>query len=165
MAAAMTPLEMFKRGINPKEAYNYTKAREDLLMNKSRENTGMLGTAAEVLGGGVSGAGLASGGLTAARFLAPEAGLLARSGASAVDAGALGGFSGAMEGNGVGERFNNAVKGLAAGTALGGLTPGALKIAGAALSPVVSNIRARMNPEGIRAIADRTRHPRKRRQP
>src|SRR4051812_6526775 len=46
MAAALTPLEMFKRGINPKEAYNYAKAREDLIMNKSRENTGALGTAA-----------------------------------------------------------------------------------------------------------------------
>jgi hypothetical protein len=149
MAAAMTPLEMFKRGINPKEAYNYAKAREDLIMNKSRENTGLLGTAAEVLGGGVSGAGLANGGVTAARFLAPEAGLLARSAASAADAGALGGFSGAMEGNGVSERFNNAVKGLAAGGALGGLTPGALRVAGAALSPVVSNIRARINPEGF----------------
>lgn len=149
MAAAMTPLEMFKRGINPKEGYNYAKAREDLIMNKSRENTGLIGTAAEVLGGGVSGAGLASGGVTAARFLAPEAGLLARSGASAVDAGALGGFSGAMEGNGVGERFNNAVKGLAAGTALGGLTPGALRLAGAALSPAISNIRARVNPQGF----------------
>jgi hypothetical protein len=149
MAAALTPLEMFKRGINPKEAYNYAKAREDLLMNKSREHTGLLGTAAEVLGGGVSGAGLANGGLTAARFLAPEAGLLARSGASAVDAGALGGFSGAMEGNGLNERFNNAVKGLAAGTALGGLTPGTLKVGGAALSPIASNIRARLNPEGF----------------
>jgi hypothetical protein len=149
MAAAMTPLEMFKRGINPKEAYNYAKAREDLIMNKSRENTGLLGAAAEVLGGGVTGAGLASGGVTAARFLAPEAGLAARSAASAADAGALGGFSGAMEGDGLKDRFNNAVKGLAAGTALGGLTPSALKIAGAALAPVVSNIRARVNPEGF----------------
>lgn len=149
MAAAMTPLEMFKRGINPKEAYNYAKAREDLIMNKSRESTGLLGTAAEVLGGGVSGAGLANGGVTAARFLAPEAGLLARSAASAADAAALGGFSGAMEGDGIQERFNNSMKGLAAGTALGGLTPGALKIAGAALSPAISNIRARMNPQGF----------------
>lgn len=150
LAGLETPLEMIKRGtFNPAEGYNYAKAREDLIMNKARENTGALGTAAEVLGGGVSGAGLAGGGVTAGRFLAPNAGLLARSAASAADAGALGGFSGAMEGNGVGERFNNAVKGMAAGTALGGLTPGALKIAGAALSPVVSNIRARVNPQGF----------------
>lgn len=150
LAGLETPLEMIKRGtFNPAEGYNYAKAREDLVMNKARDNTGLLGTAAEVLGGGVSGAGLANGGLTAARFLAPEAGLLARSAASAADAGALGGFSGAMEGDGIAERFNNALKGLAAGGALGGLTPGALRVAGAALSPAVSNIRARINPEGF----------------
>lgn len=149
-AGAFTPLEMIRHGtMDPREGYNYAKAREDLILNKARENTGALGTAAEVLGGGVSGAGLASGGVTTARFLAPEAGLLARSAASAVDAGVLGGFSGAMEGNGFKERFNNAVKGMAAGAALGGLTPGALKIAGAAASPVVSNFRARMNPQGF----------------
>lgn len=149
MAAALTPLEMIKRGtINPAEGYNYAKAREDYITDKARENTGALGMGAEMLGGAVSGAGLANAGLTAGRLLAPEAGLLARSAASAADAGALGGFSGAMEGNGVKERFNNAVKGLAVGGALGGLTPGALRAAGAALSPITSNIRARLNPQG-----------------
>lgn len=148
-AAAMTPVEMFKRGINPAEAYNYAKAREDLITNKARENTGALGTAAEILGGAVSGGGLAKQGVTFARYLAPEAGLITRSLASAGDAGALGAFSGAMEGNGFNERFTNAAKGLGAGVALGGLTPGALKIAGAAMAPVVSNIRARINPQGF----------------
>lgn len=150
LAGLQTPLEMIKRGtFNPAEGYNYAKAREDQIMGDARQNTGALGTAAEVLGGGISGAGLANGGVTAARFLAPDAGLLARSGASAVDAGALGGVSGAMEGNGIGERFNNAVKGMASGAALGGLTPGALRVAGAAMSPVLSNIRARVNPQGF----------------
>lgn len=149
VAAAMTPLEMFKRGINPKEAYNYAKAREDLIMNKSRESTGALGTAAEVLGGGISGAGLANAGATAGRFLAPEAGLLARSAASAADAAGLGGFSGAMEGNGIGERFNNAMKGAAIGGALGGVTPGAISALGGVASPIISNIRARANPQGF----------------
>jgi hypothetical protein len=118
-------------------------------MGDARKNTGALGTAAEVLGGGVSGAGLASGGVTAARFLAPEAGLLARSGASAVDAAGLGAFSGAMEGNGLAERGMNALKGGLLGGALGGATPGALALGGAALSPIISNIRARVNPEGF----------------
>jgi hypothetical protein len=149
MAAAMTPIEMFKRGINPKEAYNYAKAREDQIMGDSRKNTGALGTAAEVLGGGVSGAGLASGGVTAARFLAPEAGLLARSGASAADAAGIGAFSGAMEGNGLAERGANLLKGGLLGGVLGGATPGALALGGAALSPLISNIRARINPEGF----------------
>jgi hypothetical protein len=150
LAAAATPLEMIKRGtFNPAEGYNYAKAREDLIMKKSRADTGALGTAAEVLGGGVSGAGLASGGLTTARFLAPEAGLLARTGASAADAAGLGAFSGAMEGNGLQERGTNALKGGALGALLGGATPGVLAVGGAALSPLISNIRARVNPEGF----------------
>jgi hypothetical protein len=68
MAAAMTPLEMFKRGINPAEAYNYAKAREDQIMGDARKNTGALGSAAEVLGGGVSGAGLRVAGLPRSRL-------------------------------------------------------------------------------------------------
>jgi hypothetical protein len=149
LAAAMTPLEMFKRGISPKEAYNYAKAREDQIMGDARKNTGALGAAAEVLGGGVSGAGLASGGLTAARLLAPEAGLLARTGASAADAAGLGAFTGAMEGNGLAERGMNALKGGLLGGVLGGATPAALSLGGAVLSPIVSNLRARFNPEGF----------------
>ena len=150
LAAATTPLEMFKRGtFNPIEGYNYAKAREDQIMGAARKNTGALGTAAEVLGGGVSGVGLASGGLTAARFLAPEAGLLARSGASAADAAGIGAFSGAMEGNGLAERGVNALKGGLLGGVLGGATPGALSVLGAAASPVISNIRARFNPTGF----------------
>lgn len=149
LAAAMTPLEMFKRGIGPAEGYNYAKAREDQIMGDARKNTGALGTAAEVLGGGVSGAGLASQGLSFGRALAPEAGLLARSAASAGDAAGLGAFSGLMEGNGLAERGANALKGGLLGAVLGGATPGALALGGAALSPIISNIRARVNPEGF----------------
>ena len=149
LAAAMTPLEMFKRGIGPAEGYNYAKAREDQIMGDARKNTGALGTAAEVLGGGVSGAGLASQGISFGRALAPEAGLLARSAASAGDAAGLGAFSGAMEGNGLAERGANLLKGGLLGGILGGATPGALALGGAALSPLISNIRARVNPEGF----------------
>jgi hypothetical protein len=149
LAALQTPLEMFKRGIGPKEGYNYAKAREDQIMGDSRKNTGMLGTAAEILGGGVTGAGLAQGGATAARFLAPEAGLLARTGASAADAAAIGGFTGAMEGNGLAERGENALKGAAIGGLAGGILPPALALGGAALSPITSFARARINPTGF----------------
>jgi hypothetical protein len=67
MAAAMTPFEMVKHGtFSPAEGYNYGKAREDRLMDKARENTGVLGSAAEMLGGAVTGGGLAKAGVTAA---------------------------------------------------------------------------------------------------
>lgn len=149
-AALETPFEMAKRGtLDPREGYNYAKAREDLIKQKSRENTGYLGTAAEVLSGAGSAVGLAGRGITAARYLAPEAGVLARSAASAADAAGLGAFSGAMEGNGLAERGTNALKGGLLGGILGGATPGALALGGAALSPLLSNIRARVNPEGF----------------
>lgn len=150
LAAAQTPLEMIKRGtFDPREGYNYAKAREDLIMNDARKNTGALGTALEIGGGVGSGIGLARGGLSFARGLAPEAGLLARSAASAGDAAAVGGFSGAMEGDGLRERGINALKGASIGAVAGGATPGALSILGAAASPIISNIRARVNPTGF----------------
>ena len=148
LAALQTPLEMFKRGVGPGEAYNYAKAREDQIMGDARKNTGALGTALEIGGGVGSGIGLARGGATFGNMLRPEAGLAARSLASAGDAAALGGFSGAMEGNGLAERGENALKGAGLGAVVGGATPGVLGLLGAAASPVVSNIRARMNPQG-----------------
>lgn len=148
LAALQTPLEMFKRGVGPGEAYNYAKAREDQIMGDARKNTGALGTALEIGGGVGSGIGLARGGATFGSLLGPEAGIAARSLASAGDAAALGGFSGGMEGNGLAERGENALKGAALGGVVGGATPGVLGLLGAAASPVVSNIRARMNPQG-----------------
>jgi hypothetical protein len=147
LAGLTTPLEMIKRGtFNPVEGYNYAKAREDKIMGDARENTGALGTAAEVLGGGVSGAGLAQGGVTAGRFLAPNAGFFARSGASAADAAGLGAATGAMEGNGLQERLTNALKGAGIGAGVGLVTPAALKLLGAAASPIVSHFQAWSNP-------------------
>lgn len=150
LAGLQTPLEMIKRGtFDPREGYSYAKAREDQIMGDARKNTGALGTAAEVLGGGISGAGLANAGVTTARFLAPEAGLLARSASSAADAAGMGAFSGFMEGNGLRERTENALKGGAAGAVVGGAMPGVLAGANALASPVISNIRARVNPVGF----------------
>lgn len=148
VAGMMTPIEMIRRGVGPSEGYNYAKAREDLIMDDARKNTGALGTALEIGGGVGSGIGLARGGWTFGRALAPEAGVLPRSLASAGDAAAIGGFSGAMEGNGLAERGENALKGAALGGVVGGATPGALSVLGAAARPIVSNVRARVNPEG-----------------
>ncbi len=149
LAGLSTPLEMIKRGtFDPREGYKYAKAREDRIIEDARANTGVMGTAAEIAGGFGSGAGLANAGVTAARFLAPGGGLGARSGAAALDAGVMGAIAGAAEGNTFDERFGNAAQGGGIGAAVGGATPGVLRVAGAALAPVTSNIRARINPEG-----------------
>jgi hypothetical protein len=149
LAGLTTPLEMIKRGtFNPAEAWRHAKAREDLILEDARKETGLAGTIAEIGGGVLTGSGLANAGVTAARWLGPNAGLMARSGAAALDAGAMGAVSGAMDGNSLEERGKNAAHGGVLGFGAGAVTPGVLGLLGAAASPIVSNIRARWNPEG-----------------
>lgn len=150
MAGLTTPLEMFKRRtLDPREGYNYAKAREDLNLEDARKNTGVLGTAAEIAGGVGSGMGAARAGLSFARGLAPNAGILGRSTASAGDSAAFGALAGAGEGNSIGERFNNALTGGLLGGAVGAAAPGAASLIGQAVSPIISNVRARLNPTGF----------------
>ena len=147
LAGLETPLEMIRHGtFDPTEGYNYAKAREDYSLDQSRKNTGMLGTAAEALGGAVSAGGLAKGGVTAAGLLPEGAGWLAKTAAGAADAAGMGGFSGAMEGNGLNERAQNAATGAAVGGAIGATLPGVLAAAKFLATPITSQISARMNP-------------------
>lgn len=147
------------------EGYKYAKAREDRTMNRARENTGWLGSAAEMLGGAVTGGNVAGGVGSLARDaagtviskaapaisfgskLAPEAGLTARSLASAADAGGIGAVSGFNEGNGLNERLSNAAKGLGTGLLIGGALPAVGAVAGGVVKPIFANIKARANPE------------------
>lgn len=148
LAGAMTPFEMVRHGtFDPREGYNYAKAREDLIMNDARANTGIAGTAAELLGGGVAGGGLAKAGLTTGRWLNSASGLGGRTLSSAADAAALGGVAGFNEGNGLSERATNAGVGALTGGVVGGAMPVAGALAGAVASPFISNILARVNPE------------------
>jgi hypothetical protein len=175
LAAMETPLEMLKRRTwSPSEGYNYAKAREDQIMGDARKNTGALGTAAEILGGAVSGEGLANGGATAARFVSPvsrillangQAGIGLRSLLSAGDSAGLGALSGAMEGNGLNERAASVVKGGAFGGALGLATPAAAAFTHAIAAPIFANVGARFDPAGYagsqvaRGIAESGRSP------
>lgn len=150
LAGLSTPFEMVKRGtFNPVEGYKYAKAAEDLSLDDARKKGGLsgaLGTGAEILGGVGTGMGAASAGLSFARGLASNAGLLPRSLASAGDAAAFGNLSGAGEGNSIGERVQNAAVGTALGGLLGGATPVALSLLRTAASPITSNISAISNP-------------------
>jgi len=149
LAGAMTPLEMIKRGtFNPAEGYRYAKAREDYELDEARKEGGLLGPAAEVAGGVLSGSTLAKAGLSAASYLPKGANLLKRSAASAADGLGFGLLSGAMEGNSLEERGKNAGMGGMIGLGVGGAAPAVIGMAGAAASPFVSNIRARINPTG-----------------
>lgn len=149
LAGLQTPLEMIKRGtFNPAEGYRYAKAREDTILEDARDKTGLPGTVAEIGGGLLSGSGLANAGLTFAGRMAPTANLMTRAGASAAEGAALGGAAGLGEGNSFDERFGNAATGAALGGALGGAVPLAASAVRTAAAPLVSNVRARVNPEG-----------------
>lgn len=150
MAGMQTPIEMFKRGtLDPREGYNYAKAQQDLSLENARKDSGAVGTAAEILGGIGSGAGLSRAGVGLLGRLGPNAGLGSRSLASAVDAAGYGAVAGAGEGNSLAERGQNAALGAGTGAVLGGVAPGAIQLAGGMVAPVVSNIRARFNPAGF----------------
>lgn len=150
LAGLSTPFEMIKRGtLNPIEGYRSAKAAEDVALEDSRKNGGIAGSIAEIGGGVMGGAGLANGGVTAARLLPNAPGILARSLASAADGVAMGGVGGFMDGSGAQDRAEKGAQGAALGGLLGGIVPPVLAIGSAALSPITSNIRARINPEGF----------------
>lgn len=168
LAAAMTPVEMVKRGtLDPRTAYAYAKAREDLELETGRRNNGMLGTAAETLGNVGTGVKLAQAGVSAipamaARFGGP--GVASTAVGSAIDGAIIGGVSGAADGSGVG-RFGDAAQGAAIGGALGGALPLAGAAVGTVAAPIISNISARANPESYaqrqigRALAESRQTP------
>lgn len=150
LAAMTTPLEMIKRGtFNPVEGYRSAKAAEDVSLEEARKNSGVLGDIAEIGGGVMTGVGLGGAGLTAARALPATAGILPRMGASAADAAALGGISGFAEGSGLSDRLSGGLQGAALGGLIGGVAPAAISLGQQALNPIISNIRARLNPEAF----------------
>lgn len=150
LAGLTTPLEMIKRGtFNPVEGYQSAKAAQDVALDEARQSGGVGGTLAEIGGGVLSGVGLGGAGLTAARMLAPNAGFLSRMGASAADGALFGGIAGLADGSGTEDRLTKGLLGAGLGGAVGGAVPAAISLGGQALSPIINNVRARLNPEGF----------------
>lgn len=145
-SALQTPVEMYRHGtLDPTEGYKYAKAFQDERLNRSKKNTGLAGDAAELIGGVGTGVGLASKGVTllkdGQKFI-PR--MLAMGGEGAGYGATVGFNSGEDEG-----RIKNAAIGLALGGGTGLLSPVAGYLAKGAASPIISNITARMDPEGF----------------
>ena len=148
LALGMTIPNMVKRGtFNPATAYEWAKAKEDMLLEDDRASSGLAGTATELLGGASAGKALYEAGATLAPGIAARlgGGLTGRAAGAAADGAAFGAIQGAAEGSGAG-RIGDAVTGSAIGASLGAGLP----LAGAALAPIVapiaSNVMARVNP-------------------
>ena len=148
LAGLSTPFEMIKRGtIDPREGYNYAKARENLIMDEARQKNGALGTAAEIGGAVLTGGAAANAGLTLAR---PGMGLIGRTLAGGAEGAGYGALNGALDGgDSLGDRFTGAAKGAGIGAGVGAGLPIAGAVGGAVLGPIASNIRARLNPGGV----------------
>jgi hypothetical protein len=115
MAGLFAPVEAIKRSVGLGEGYNYAKARKDQILSDARRNTGTLGTVTEMAGGGEAGAGLARGGITVARLLSSQPGIVGRTLSSAAVAAGFGGIAGFNEGNSLQDRAANAGQGVLTG--------------------------------------------------
>jgi len=144
-SALQTPVEMFRHGtLDPTEGYKYAKAFQNERLDRSKKNTGLLGDAAELAGGVATGVGAARNGLT---FLRNGQSFVPRSLALAQEGAAYGGITGFNSGEDEG-RIKNAAGGAIAGGLTGGIMPTLGHIATSAASPVLSNLSARIDPEG-----------------
>lgn len=144
LAALDTPVQMLAHGtLDPSEAWKYALARQEVAHDTSKQETGVPGAIAEGLAGVGTGTGLANKGLT---FVKDGQGLLGRALGTAADGGVYGGVNGFFDS---GNSLGGAAQGAAAGAALGGAIPLVTAAGGAALAPLTSNIRARLNPGGV----------------
>jgi len=147
LAGATTPLEMIKRGtFNPREAYKYAKAREDLLLEGARKNGGVAGTVAEIAGGAATGGALARGGAT---LLRAGQGLLPRAGALAGEGAAFGAINAAGEAKDISAIPGDALKGAAVGGVIGGGLGAVAPIVNAVGRNAMGWASATMNPKGF----------------
>jgi hypothetical protein len=122
---------------------------EDQLLDDPRRNTGALGAATELLGGGFAGGRLANGSLTTGRMLSSALSLPGRTATTAADAAALGGIAGFNEGSGRSERLNKSGEGALGGALVGGALPVVGAAAKGVVSPFLSNIIAQIDPQGV----------------
>lgn len=134
---------------DPREGYNYAKAQQNALLASGNAEQPWTNGLATLAGGIGTGTLASAGGLTmvpAAVAGTPAPGLLATAAGMAGDGAAYGAATGFNSGEGS-DRLTGALTGAAAGGALGAAIP----VAGNMLTgnPVVSNLRALINPSGF----------------
>lgn len=162
-AAALTPIEMFRQGtLNPAEAYRFAKAREDILQEEAKRQTGGAGLAAEVLGGAAMGGRLANAGFSLMR---PGQAFLPRLGAGIGEGALYGGTTGIGEAKSIADIPMEAGKGALFGGAAGGAVTAASPIVAALGRNAMGWVSAVRDPAGYaerqtaRAIAESGMNP------
>ena len=110
---------------DPVGAYYAGRDAQNMRLDQAREDTGWVGTGAEILGGFASGRFMPPG-----RGAGPPPGFLGRVGQGAGTGAGMGMVSGA----GYGEDLGGTLQGAAAGAAIGGAVGGAIPVVGGGLS-------------------------------
>ena len=151
MAGLMTAPETIKQGVtkgdwNPIEAYKYARARELGSLEASRENTGIVGSGVEVLGGLATGGRAVVGALPAAGQAAikqaPGAwNAVGRYAGNVGKGGVLGGISGAGEGTDLTSRAINTGIGAVVGGGVAAALPIAANAIGYLAQPITNQFR------------------------
>lgn len=160
LAGLQTPLEMIsRRTLDPRKGYEYAKAREDILLEDARKKGGILGSAAEVVGGVGTGMGLARGAAAAipeaatgiqgvVRALASGGRAGQGAGGRVATAAGSGATYGAVQGFNEGSGVDDRLKGAGIGAAIGGIGGGAIQGAAEAGKRTLGFIGAQINPTG-----------------
>ena len=163
LAGLTTPLEMIKRGtLSPSEAYNYAKAREDILLEDARKANGISGQVMEAAGGFGTGLGLSSAGMT---FLRPGGSALANIPRAAGDGLVFGGLTGFGEGSGASGRLDGAMTGAGVGAGAGAAVGAAAPVVSALGRNALGWVSAVRDPSGYaqrqtaRALVESGRTP------
>jgi hypothetical protein len=146
LSAFETPYEMVRHGtFNPAEGMRYSRAFQDERRKQDKAQTGLLGDVAELGGGILTGGAAGKAGIT---LLKEGQSLPARIGAMAGEGAGYGAVTGFNEGEGIKDRLGKgAVGGLLGGT-IGAAIPSVGAVVKTAVSPIVSNVMARIDPEG-----------------
>jgi hypothetical protein len=149
LAALDTPVQMIRQGIGPGEAWNYAKAREDMMLDDAQKEAPVGSVVGQIMGGGLTGGALARAGATAIPAATARLGTVPGAIVGGVaDGAALGAVSGFADGNSLDERAGRAKWDAALGGAVGGGLPAAVAAAAPLAAPIASNIAARLNPAG-----------------
>lgn len=148
LALGLVPFEMVKRRtFNPVEAYNYTKARENILLDEARDKGGALGVGMEVAGGFATGGELAKAGATFMPANPATASVGQNIAGMVKDGIAYGAATGFGENEGT-ERLTGAAAGGAIGGFAGGVVGAAVPAAQAVGRNTLGWVGAVRDPQG-----------------
>jgi hypothetical protein len=129
------------------EEFSVAQEMQRQALERTRTERPIESFMGELAGSAATGIGAMGAGATTARFLGPNAGLVARMLSGALDGAIFGGVTGFNSGDGGEDRAKKAAQGAAVGGGVGGTMPVVSALLGRITQPVRNAISARVNPD------------------